>query len=120
MNHEPAAKTYGPPGFVFAAGTALALLVFLVYLPSLHGGFIWDDLLLVNENPLVTIVSPTLMSACLGMSSRSICAGSISFQMRDPKYSFRLIAALILAAVLSTEIAVEYCSPTWSTIPAIP
>ena len=33
--------------------TSLALLTFLAYLPSLRGGFIWDDLLLVNENPLV-------------------------------------------------------------------
>lgn len=31
---------------------AIALLATLVYLPSLRGGFIWDDLLLVKENPL--------------------------------------------------------------------
>lgn len=53
MNNEPAAKPADPPGLVLVGGAALALLVFLVYLPSLRGGFIWDDLLLVNENPLI-------------------------------------------------------------------
>jgi len=53
MNHESTARPAESPGRVFAGGAALIFLVFLVYLPSLRGGFIWDDLLLVNENPLV-------------------------------------------------------------------
>lgn len=31
----------------------LALLVLAVYLPSFRGGFVWDDLLLIDQNPLV-------------------------------------------------------------------
>ncbi|MBP9900647.1 MAG: glycosyltransferase family 39 protein, partial [Verrucomicrobia bacterium] len=33
---------------------SLILMVFLVYWPSLQGGFIWDDLVLVKRNPLAT------------------------------------------------------------------
>lgn len=36
----------------FGAGL-LGLLVLAVYLPSFRGGFVWDDLLLVDQNPLV-------------------------------------------------------------------
>ncbi len=32
----------------------LFLLVFFVYWPSLKGGFVWDDLVLVKKNPLAT------------------------------------------------------------------
>jgi tetratricopeptide (TPR) repeat protein len=53
MNPKPTTKSADSPGLVSAGGAALMLLVLLVYLPSLRGGFIWDDLLLVNENPLV-------------------------------------------------------------------
>jgi tetratricopeptide (TPR) repeat protein len=34
--------------------TLLFLLVFAVYLPAIRGGFVWDDRLLVDKNPLVT------------------------------------------------------------------
>jgi tetratricopeptide (TPR) repeat protein len=36
------------------AAVAIFGLVFLVYWPVLHGEFIWDDFLLVGQNPLVT------------------------------------------------------------------
>jgi protein O-mannosyl-transferase len=36
-----------------AAAAALALAVFVAYLPSIGGGFIWDDELLVTKNTLV-------------------------------------------------------------------
>lgn len=50
----PTAPARPPTGVSVLFGcVAIALLVFLVYFPSLRGGFIWDDLLLVNENPLV-------------------------------------------------------------------
>jgi pentatricopeptide repeat protein len=35
-------------------GVALVLLVFLVYWPALHCGFIWDDDVYVTQNPLLT------------------------------------------------------------------
>lgn len=53
MTNEPAANSADSRGFILLGSAVLALLVFLVYLPSLPGGFIWDDLLLVHENPLV-------------------------------------------------------------------
>ncbi len=37
-----------------AGGLALTALVFASYWPSLKGGFVWDDLVLVAKNPLVT------------------------------------------------------------------
>ena len=38
-----------------ALGAALiVLLTFAVYWPALRGGFVWDDLLMVQKNPLVT------------------------------------------------------------------
>ena len=39
--------------FVLAI-VALVLLVFVGYWPSLKGGFVWDDLVLVKKNPLIT------------------------------------------------------------------
>lgn len=33
---------------------SLFVLAFVVYLPALHGEFIWDDFLVVQQNPLVT------------------------------------------------------------------
>ena len=53
MNTAPAAASSNPRLPAFAAGAALVLLVLAVYLPSLGGGFVWDDLLLVQQNPLV-------------------------------------------------------------------
>jgi len=60
MSQNPAAATAPPTTLVqpatrrsVAAGAALGLLVLAVYLPSLRGGFIWDDQLLVQQNPLV-------------------------------------------------------------------
>lgn len=53
MNNEPDVKPGNSPGRILVGAAALVLLAFLVYLPSLRGGFIWDDLLLVNENPLI-------------------------------------------------------------------
>lgn len=38
----------------FAAGAALVALAVVAYGPSLRGGFVWDDLVLVAKNPLVT------------------------------------------------------------------
>jgi Flp pilus assembly protein TadD len=35
-------------------GGLIVLLVFLAYLPALHGGFIWDDYGYVTNNPLLT------------------------------------------------------------------
>ena len=35
-------------------GFMLFLLVFVAYWPSLNGGFVWDDLLLVKKNPQLT------------------------------------------------------------------
>ena len=35
-------------------GGLIVLLVFLAYLPALHGGFIWDDDVYVTNNPLLT------------------------------------------------------------------
>lgn len=35
-------------------GFVLLLLAFAVYFPSLNGGFIWDDVLLVKKNPIAT------------------------------------------------------------------
>ena len=35
-------------------GGLIVLLVFLAYLPALHGGFIWDDDAYVTNNPLLT------------------------------------------------------------------
>jgi tetratricopeptide (TPR) repeat protein len=35
-------------------GGLIVLLVFLAYLPALHGGFIWDDNIYVTNNPLLT------------------------------------------------------------------
>ena len=54
MNDEPSnpPTPREQPNALWLAGL-LALLVFAVYLPSFRGGFVWDDLLLVNENPLV-------------------------------------------------------------------
>jgi tetratricopeptide (TPR) repeat protein len=37
-----------------AGGAVIFLLTFLVYWPALRGEFIWDDVLLVRQNPLVT------------------------------------------------------------------
>jgi protein O-mannosyl-transferase len=39
--------------FPFWAWGILATLVFIVYLPSLNGGFIWDDKDLLTQNPLI-------------------------------------------------------------------
>ena len=42
------------PNFWAPAGAAiLALAVFIAYFPSLNGGFIWDDEILLTKNPLV-------------------------------------------------------------------
>jgi len=35
-------------------GALIVLLTFAVYWPALHGGFVWDDLLMVQKNPLVS------------------------------------------------------------------
>src|SRR5271166_2676960 len=35
-------------------GGLLACILLLAYLPALRGGFIWDDHLLITDNPLVT------------------------------------------------------------------
>src|ERR1039458_2529166 len=35
-------------------GGLIVLLVFLAYLPALHGGFIWDDDKYVTNNPLLS------------------------------------------------------------------
>jgi Tfp pilus assembly protein PilF len=35
-------------------GALIVILVFLAYLPALHGGFIWDDDVYVTNNPLLT------------------------------------------------------------------
>ena len=35
-------------------GALIVLLTFGVYWPALRGGFVWDDLLMVQKNPLVT------------------------------------------------------------------
>lgn len=54
MNEEstsaPPAK---PASDKWWAGGLLGLLVLLVYLPSFRGGFVWDDALLIEQNPLV-------------------------------------------------------------------
>ena len=42
-----------PTFWGLAAAAILALAVFIAYLPSINGGFIWDDELLVTKNPLV-------------------------------------------------------------------
>src|SRR5258708_7555391 len=43
------------PGLALWAGAgAILLLVVVSYWPALHGGFVWDDRLLVDKNPLVT------------------------------------------------------------------
>src|ERR1039457_1015739 len=39
---------------VAAGGGIICLAVFAVYWPALHGQFLWDDLLVVHRNPLVT------------------------------------------------------------------
>jgi len=65
-NAYTSAETEGPPSssssseahrrwyrLVFGA-SALVLLVLISYWPSLNGGFIWDDLVLVKKNPLAT------------------------------------------------------------------
>src|SRR4051794_29677875 len=36
-----------------AAGAALACLTLAAHSPALQGGFVWDDLVLVTENPLL-------------------------------------------------------------------
>ena len=54
MNTEPAAPTSTPRLRASAAGAVLVVLVLAVYLPSLGGGFVWDDWLLVQQNPLNT------------------------------------------------------------------
>lgn len=63
MNHDPAPAPVETPATkpvhpaphppLTAGALAIGMLVFLVYLPSFSGGFVWDDLLLVDQNPLV-------------------------------------------------------------------
>lgn len=56
MNDQPAAIAEGKSTtdrLAGAAGVFLAL-VFVAYWPALSGEFIWDDLLTVHKNPLVT------------------------------------------------------------------
>ena len=43
-----------PAQRLLIGATALLALVIAVYWPALHGGFVWDDRLLVDKNPLVT------------------------------------------------------------------
>lgn len=54
MNEEsPNPPLAQSPWLGWRAGGALGLLVLLVYLPSFRGGFVWDDALLIEQNPLV-------------------------------------------------------------------
>src|SRR6185436_10225877 len=50
---EESARKAGMREFTLAAALMLAL-VFAVYWPALRGGFVWDDQLTVEKNPLVS------------------------------------------------------------------
>jgi tetratricopeptide (TPR) repeat protein len=49
----PAGGFPGWAGTPLAAGLLLFLLTFLAYLPALHGGFIWDDEIMVSKSPMI-------------------------------------------------------------------
>ena len=53
MNNNAATVSTIRASTTFGGG-GLLLLVLLVYWPSLAGGFVWDDLVLVKKNPLAT------------------------------------------------------------------
>jgi tetratricopeptide (TPR) repeat protein len=65
MNATPESPPHNPPGGVIrsigrrrgasiATGLALVVMAVIAYWPSLKGGFVWDDLVLVTKNSLAT------------------------------------------------------------------
>src|SRR6266550_964999 len=50
---QPADDCRRSPLRIAAGATLIFLLAFAVYWPALRGQFVWDDLLLVDKNPLV-------------------------------------------------------------------
>lgn len=56
----PAANSwfsFASTGGVTVGAALLAAAILIVYLPAIRGGFIWDDNLLISENPLITAPS---------------------------------------------------------------
>ncbi len=99
MNTTPVAPASHPRGRALAAGAALVLLVLAVYLPSLRGGFVWDDLLLVQQNPLVKgelSLRTIWFSTDFPLSNVALWLEWLVFGQHAPGY--RLVNALLHAA----------------------
>ncbi len=44
---------FGPNCYLPAAAAIIIFVAFIAYIPSISGGFIWDDELLITQNPLI-------------------------------------------------------------------
>jgi tetratricopeptide (TPR) repeat protein len=70
-SHEKASKTrwrfsvpFAPPWSATAGAVLIAAAVFMAYLPSINGGFIWDDHDLITNNNLIKASDGPLLIWC--------------------------------------------------------
>ena len=50
---EPVERTYSPRIRVIYGCLLISLLTFIIYIPAIKGGFIWDDDAFLTQNPLI-------------------------------------------------------------------
>lgn len=78
---------------------ALLLLAVIAYWPSLRGGFVWDDLILVTKNPLAT-GKMTLASVwwCTDFSLSTVVTWLEWLRFKDSAAGYRIVNLLLHGA----------------------